>query len=81
MAKIVCLHDYQEDIIQRLSEEWRTRCSVMVQMPTGTGKTHVLAAVVSSFLTDGKRTVWIVAHRRGTCGTDRRDRCKNTEQV
>ncbi|MCS3154687.1 hypothetical protein NXX77_17905 [Phocaeicola dorei] len=36
MAKIVCLHDYQEDIIQRLSEEWRTRCSVMVQMPTGT---------------------------------------------
>ena len=64
MAKIVCLHDYQEDIIQRLSEEWRTRCSVMVQMPTGTGKTHVLAAVVSSFLTDGKRTVWIVAHRR-----------------
>lgn len=37
---------------------------MMVQMPTGTGKTHVLAAVVSSFLTDGKRTVWIVAHRR-----------------
>ena len=64
MAKTVCLHDYQEDIIQRLSEEWRTHRSVMVQMPTGTGKTHVLAAVVSSFLTDGKRTVWIVAHRR-----------------
>ena len=64
MAKTVCLHYYQEDIIQRLSEEWRTHRSVMVQMPTGTGKTHVLAAVVSSFLTDGKRTVWIVAHRR-----------------
>lgn len=64
MAKTVCLHDYQEDIVQRLSEEWRTHRSVMVQMPTGTGKTHVLAAVVSSFLTDGKRTVWIVAHRR-----------------
>ena len=62
--KTVCLHYYQEDIIQRLSEEWRTHRSVMVQMPTGTGKTHVLAAVVSSFLTDGKRTVWIVAHRR-----------------
>ncbi|WHX14150.1 hypothetical protein QMY64_03610 [Phocaeicola dorei] len=36
MAKTVCLHDYQEDIIQRLSEEWRTHRSVMVQMPTGT---------------------------------------------
>lgn len=50
--------------MRRLSEEWLTHRSVMVQMPTGTGKTHVLAAVVSSFLTDGKRTVWIVAHRR-----------------
>lgn len=64
MAKTVCLHDYQKDIMRRLSEEWLTHRSVMVQMPTGTGKTHVLAAVVSSFLTDGKRTVWIVAHRR-----------------
>ena len=64
MKKTVLLHDYQKDIMRRLSEEWRTHRSVMVQMPTGTGKTHVLAAVVSSFLTDGKRTVWIVAHRR-----------------
>jgi type I site-specific restriction-modification system R (restriction) subunit len=39
--------------------------SVMVQMPTGTGKTYVMAAVVKWFL-DNHDTdeVWIVAHRR-----------------
>lgn len=37
----------------------------MVQMPTGTGKTYVMAAVVKWFL-DNHDTgeVWIVAHRR-----------------
>ena len=34
-AKTVCLHDYQKDIMRRLSEEWLTHRSVMVQMPTG----------------------------------------------
>ena len=39
--------------------------SVVVQMPTGTGKTYVMAAVVKWFL-DNHDTgeVWIVAHRR-----------------
>ena len=74
--KTVCLHDYQKDIMRRLSEEWLTHRSVMVQMPTGTGKTHVLAAVVSSFLTDGKRTVWIVAHRRELVAQIEETRCK-----
>jgi len=51
MAKAVRLHDYQTEIKTRLSEEWSTHRSVMVQMPTGTGKTHVLAAVVKDCLT------------------------------
>ena len=33
MAQIGCLHDYQEDIIKRLSEEWRSGCAVSVQLP------------------------------------------------
>ncbi|BDC10233.1 hypothetical protein GAIMETA21S07_20210 [Phocaeicola vulgatus] len=36
----------------------------MVQMPTGTGKTHLLAAVVREFLCRSGMRVWIVAHRR-----------------
>ncbi|MDE5948321.1 MAG: DEAD/DEAH box helicase family protein, partial [Prevotella sp.] len=59
------LHDYQNDIKSRLAEAWREHRSVMVQMPTGTGKTHVLAAVVRDFLADVEDgVVWIVAHRR-----------------
>ena len=45
--KAIRLHDYQKDIKQRLAEAWQRHRSVMVQMPTGTGKTHVLAAVVN----------------------------------
>ncbi len=62
---MVSLHDYQNDIKSRLAEAWREHRSVMVQMPTGTGKTHVLAAVVRDFLAEvDDGVVWIVAHRR-----------------
>lgn len=58
------LYDYQQDMVSRLHEAWQSRRSVMLQMPTGTGKTHVLAAVVRDFLIGRGGTVWIVAHRR-----------------
>lgn len=39
--------------------------SVMVQIPTGTGKTYVMAAVVKWFLdTYSKGEVWLIAHRK-----------------
>ena len=53
------LRDYQREIITRVHRAWNHHRSVMVQMPTGTGKTHVLASIVSAF--SGK--VLIVAHR------------------
>ena len=37
------LRDYQQEMKLRLFEEWEFHRSVMVQMPTGTGKTHLLA--------------------------------------
>ena len=64
------LRDYQTDIMARIIDEWQRCKSVMVQMPTGTGKTRVLAALVNEELnanneTTGRtRSVWIVAHRR-----------------
>ncbi len=62
------LRNYQEDIRRRVIEAWKCHSSVLVQMPTGTGKTHVLAALVSNHLKVGKGEascrVWIVAHRR-----------------
>ena len=55
------LFDYQEDMVKRVQEAFRHYDSVMVQMPTGTGKTYLLAALVGLFL---KEEVWVVAHRR-----------------
>lgn len=59
------LRDYQSDMVSRILSAWELHRSVMVQMPTGTGKTHVLAAVVRLFLQQRKHgCVWIIAHRR-----------------
>ena len=61
MLTEINLFDYQEDMVGRVREAFKRYDSVMVQMPTGTGKTHVLAAIVGRFLTED---VWVVAHRR-----------------
>ena len=59
------LFDYQKDMAMRIEKAFRLYRSVMVQMPTGTGKTVVLASVVESFLGEHPlKSVWIVAHRR-----------------
>ncbi len=74
------LYDYQQkmlaDIIAVFSEQQQkvfydkkgkrvySGNSLMVQMPTGTGKTVVMAAVVQWFLRNHEGDVWIIAHRR-----------------
>lgn len=58
------LRDYQQAMKRRLWEAWALHRNVMVQMPTGTGKTHLLAAIVREFLRESEHPVWIVAHRR-----------------
>ena len=79
MAKIK-LYDYQQkmlaDIIAVFSglshevfygtrkQRERVGNSVMVQMPTGTGKTVVMAAVVKWFCETLEGDVWIIAHRK-----------------
>ena len=63
--KEIKLFDYQEDMKERIEKALRLHRSVMVQMPTGTGKTVLLASVVESFLREHSNChVWIVAHRR-----------------
>ena len=59
------LRDYQIDICSRVSEAFEHHRSVMVQMPTGTGKTMVLAELVKRLMMkdEGVR-ILIVAHRR-----------------
>ncbi len=63
--KEIKLFGYQEDMKERIEKALRLHRSVMAQMPTGTGKTVLLASVVESFLREHSNcNVWIVAHRR-----------------
>ena len=63
--KKIELFDYQEDMKSRIEKALCLHRSVMAQMPTGTGKTYLLTAVIGSFVrANSKAKVWIVAHRR-----------------
>ena len=63
------LRDYQQTICERTLRSLKRHRSVMVQMPTGTGKTVTLAALLREYsLPVGKQTsqadLLIVAHTR-----------------
>ena len=76
--KEIRLYDYQAEMKERIEAAFRSYQSVMVQMPTGTGKTVLLAEQVKSEERrvknpDGEKSeklkvknpcVWIVVHRR-----------------
>ena len=50
--------------MKRVQEAFKHHDAVMVQMPTVTGATIVLANIVCSFLEKSNNPIWIVAHRR-----------------
>ena len=63
--KEIKLFDYQVDMKERIEKALCLHRSVMAQMPTGTGKTYLLTAVIDSFVSNNPmEKVWIVAHRR-----------------
>ena len=63
--KEIRLYDYQAEMKERIDTAFRSYQSVMVQMPTGTGKTVLLSEVVKSEERRVKNPwVWIVVHRR-----------------
>ena len=61
------LRDYQREMLGRINEVWKSCRSVMVQMPTGTGKTVLMSEVMRSErlkVKGEKCSVLVVAHRR-----------------
>lgn len=79
VMKKIKLFDYQQEMLEKIitkltknsftpfrkRKEYVENYSVLVQMPTGTGKTYVMASVVKWFLDNHEKgEVWIVAHRR-----------------
>lgn len=65
MIKEMQLYKYQKDMLQQIEDAFVMHQSVMVQMPTGTGKTVLISEVVKR---EERRVnnpcVWIVVHRK-----------------
>ena len=57
------LRDYQQELLeQAVSSLLPGKARVMLQLPTGGGKTHIAAAFLRSWLKDGHKAVWFT-HR------------------
>ena len=62
------LRYYQEDMKRCAFEAWEHHQSIMVQIPTGTGKPHLLASIIhdamkptgKSTYTKEQRCVWFI---------------------
>ena len=67
------LRDYQTDMLSRLQKAWKRHRSVMVQMPTGTGKTHLMAETIRNaslelcpLATEGTQVIGLPLATEGT---------------
>ena len=57
------LRDYQTDIVQQVFEQWSSGYNaLLIQLPTGAGKTIIFTAVANEFVTMGE-PVLVIAHR------------------
>ena len=58
------LRDYQQDLLKRTQAALADPAAgIMMQLPTGGGKTLIAAALLSGWLQDGRKAVWLT-HRR-----------------
>ena len=63
------LRPYQSEVKQKIYEAWKTQRSIMLQMPTGTGKTRVFCSIVIDIHKESIKTkkaikVLVLVHRR-----------------
>jgi len=58
----VVLRPYQEEMIQGVREKLRTSQAVLLQAPTGAGKTQMATAMVRNAVAKGGRP-WMIVHR------------------
>ena len=58
------LRDYQLDLLERVGDVLADAgVRIMMQLPTGGGKTHIAGELLSRWLEDGRKAVWLT-HRK-----------------
>ena len=54
------LRDYQNELLKRTEDALQpTGARVMLQLPTGGGKTHIAGVLLSRWLRDGCKAAWL----------------------
>ena len=67
------LRDYQKDLLERVQEALEPdKARVMMQLPTGGGKTIIAVHLLSSHLTGGRKAVWLTHRTELAYQTDKR---------
>ena len=67
------LRDYQKDLLERVQKALEPdNARVMMQLPTGGGKTVIAAHLLSSHLKGGRKAVWLTHRRELAHQTDKR---------
>ena len=60
---MIKLYDYQQDLLEKSQTALAPEgARVMMQLPTGGGKTEIAGALLKDFLVDGRKAVWLT-HR------------------
>ena len=59
------LRSYQRDLLRQIQAALATdgKARVMMQLPTGGGKTIIAGELLASWLTEGRKAVWLT-HRK-----------------
>lgn len=62
------LRTHQKDAKQKIFEGWNECASILLQMPTGTGKTYLFTSVIKDLISNYKKqhkeiNILVVAHR------------------
>ena len=60
---MVELRSYQQDLLRQVQDALDAKTRVMMQLPTGGGKTIIAGALLSDWLTGGRKAVWLT-HRK-----------------
>jgi superfamily II DNA or RNA helicase len=74
------LRDYQQQLVSQVFASWnRGNRKVMLQLPTGAGKTIIVAAIINEFLKEGRRSM-IIGHRKELI-TQAADKIRNITKI
>lgn len=62
---MVKLRPYQQDLLRQVQDalDSDAKARVMMQLPTGGGKTIIAGALLADWLTGGRKAVWLT-HRK-----------------